>query len=105
MTSQQQAPFAYPASSDNTNIHSQNGAGGGSQVQSRQTAEEARKDRTLADFLLMLDDYEPLVCSSRIQTFFSQISIQIPNEVSDYFLQRVGFECEDHRLYATELFS
>ncbi|KAH9839844.1 transcription initiation factor IID TAF10 subunit [Rhodofomes roseus] len=49
---------------------------------SRQTAEEARKDRTLAEFLLMLDDYEPL----------------IPNEVTDYYLQRVGFECEDVRL-------
>ncbi|OBZ73833.1 Transcription initiation factor TFIID subunit 10 [Grifola frondosa] len=30
----------------------------------------------------MLDDYEPL----------------IPNEVTDYYLQRVGFECEDVRL-------
>jgi len=49
---------------------------------SRQTAEEARKDRTLAEFLLMLDDYEPL----------------IPNEVTDYYLQRVGFECDDVRL-------
>ncbi|KZT27829.1 transcription initiation factor IID TAF10 subunit [Neolentinus lepideus HHB14362 ss-1] len=54
----------------------------GSQPQSRQAAEEARKDRTLAEFLLMLDDYEPL----------------IPNEVTDYYLQRVGFECEDVRL-------
>ncbi|TFK51725.1 transcription initiation factor IID TAF10 subunit, partial [Heliocybe sulcata] len=54
----------------------------GSQPQSRQAAEEARKDRTLAEFLLMLDDYEPLV----------------PNEVTDYYLQRVGFECEDVRL-------
>ncbi|KAL1676654.1 transcription initiation factor TFIID 23-30kDa subunit-domain-containing protein [Schizophyllum commune] len=49
---------------------------------SRQQVEEARKDRTLAEFLLMLDDYEPL----------------IPNEVTDYYLQRVGFECEDVRL-------
>ena len=32
------------------------------QPQSRQAAEEARKDRTLAEFLLMLDEYEPLVC-------------------------------------------
>jgi hypothetical protein len=32
------------------------------QSQSRQAEEEARKDRTLAEFLLMLDDYEPLVC-------------------------------------------
>ncbi|KAI0923799.1 hypothetical protein AcV5_009249 [Taiwanofungus camphoratus] len=52
------------------------------QPSSRQAAEEARKDRTLAEFLLMLDDYEPL----------------IPNEVTDYYLQRVGFECEDVRL-------
>ncbi|EGN96531.1 hypothetical protein SERLA73DRAFT_58704 [Serpula lacrymans var. lacrymans S7.3] len=53
-----------------------------SQPQTRQAAEEARKDRTLAEFLLLLDDYEPL----------------IPNEVTDYYLQRVGFECEDVRL-------
>ncbi|KAG5338431.1 hypothetical protein E4T56_gene7014 [Termitomyces sp. T112] len=50
--------------------------------QTRQEAEEARKDRTLAEFLLMLDEYEPL----------------IPSEVTDYYLQRVGFECEDIRL-------
>lgn len=31
------------------------------QPQTRQAAEEARKDRTLAEFMLMLDDYEPLV--------------------------------------------
>jgi len=30
----------------------------------------------------MLDDYEPL----------------IPNQVTDYYLQRVGFECDDVRL-------
>ncbi|EIW58627.1 transcription initiation factor IID TAF10 subunit [Trametes versicolor FP-101664 SS1] len=47
-----------------------------------QTAEETRKDKTLAEFLLMLDDYEPL----------------IPNEVTEYYLQRVGFECDDVRL-------
>ncbi|KAH9945722.1 transcription initiation factor IID TAF10 subunit [Amylocystis lapponica] len=52
------------------------------QASTRQAAEDARKDRTLAEFLLMLDDYEPL----------------IPNEVTDYYLQRVGFECEDVRL-------
>ncbi|RDX54243.1 transcription initiation factor IID, TAF10 subunit [Polyporus arcularius HHB13444] len=47
-----------------------------------QDSEEARKDKTLAEFMLMLDDYEPL----------------IPNEVTEYYLQRVGFECEDVRL-------
>ncbi|KAH6916234.1 transcription initiation factor TFIID 23-30kDa subunit-domain-containing protein [Coprinopsis sp. MPI-PUGE-AT-0042] len=55
---------------------------GTSQQPSRQALEDARKDRTLAEFMLMLDDYEPL----------------IPNEVTDYYLQKVGFECEDVRL-------
>ncbi|PPQ65480.1 hypothetical protein CVT26_000120 [Gymnopilus dilepis] len=53
-------------------------------TQSRQAAEEARKDRTLAEFMLMLDEYEPLT--------------KIPNEVTDYYLQRVGFDCQDVRL-------
>ena len=35
-------------------------AGPSSAPQSRQAAEEARKDRTLAEFMLMLDEYEPL---------------------------------------------
>jgi len=52
------------------------------QAQTRMAAELARKDRTLAEFLLMLDDYEPL----------------IPNEVTDYYLQKVGFETDDVRL-------
>ncbi|KLO11604.1 transcription initiation factor IID, TAF10 subunit [Schizopora paradoxa] len=52
------------------------------QTQSRMEAERARKDRTLAEFMLMLDDYEPL----------------IPNEVTDYYLQKVGFETDDVRL-------
>ena len=70
------------------------------QPQTRQAAEEARKDRTLAEFLLMLDEYEPLVhrfSSSRRPNLDSPIS-QIPNEVTDYYLQRVGFDCEDVRL-------
>jgi transcription initiation factor TFIID subunit 10 len=37
------------------------GSAGSAQPQSRQAAEEARKDRTLAEFMLMLDEYEPLV--------------------------------------------
>jgi transcription initiation factor TFIID subunit 10 len=48
-TSQPAYPIGQP--SDN----------GGQPQQSRQAAEEARKDRTLAEFMLMLDDYEPLV--------------------------------------------
>jgi hypothetical protein len=54
---------AYPAALDNQ--QTQPGAASvpssSSQPQSRQAAEEARKDRTLAEFMLMLDDYEPLV--------------------------------------------
>ncbi|KAJ7504554.1 transcription initiation factor TFIID 23-30kDa subunit-domain-containing protein [Mycena galericulata] len=69
---------AYPISAG----QSSENASSAPQPQSRQAAEEARKDRTLAEFMLMLDDYEPL----------------IPNEVTDYYLQRVGFECEDVRL-------
>jgi len=52
------------------------------QTHTRRADELARKDRTLTEFMLMLDDYDPL----------------IPNEVTDYYLQRVGFECEDVRL-------
>ncbi|CAD6891800.1 unnamed protein product [Tilletia controversa] len=48
----------------------------------RREEEEARKDRTLAQFMLMLDDYKPL----------------IPDEVTDYYLEKVGFECDDARL-------
>ncbi|KAF8582788.1 transcription initiation factor IID, TAF10 subunit [Ramaria rubella] len=48
----------------------------------RHAEEQARKDRTLTEFMLMLDEYEPM----------------IPNEVTDFYLQRVGFECEDVRL-------
>ncbi|KAJ7623372.1 transcription initiation factor TFIID 23-30kDa subunit-domain-containing protein [Roridomyces roridus] len=70
---------AYPISAGQS---SSDNAAPASQPQSRQAAEEARKDRTLAEFMLMLDEYEPL----------------IPNEVTDYYLQRVGFECEDVRL-------
>lgn len=49
---------------------------------SRREEEEKRKDRTLAEFLAMLDGYKPL----------------IPDEVTDHYLEKVGFECEDVRL-------
>jgi hypothetical protein len=66
MASQQQPPFAYPTNSDYVQPESSQSQNQSvTQVplsQSRQAAEEARKDRTLAEFLLMLDDYEPLVC-------------------------------------------
>lgn len=44
--------------------------------------EDQRKDRTLAELLRMLDSYTPV----------------IPDEVTDYYLQRSGFESGDARL-------
>jgi len=55
---------------------------GRTQPQTRLPSAETRKDRSLVDFLIMLDDYEPL----------------IPDEVTEYYLQRVGFDCQDARL-------
>lgn len=50
----------------------------------------------------MLDDYEPLVRHTtgykRNQSTYILLLLQIPNEVTDFYLQRVGFECEDVRL-------
>jgi len=31
----------------------------------RHAEEQARKDRTLTEFMLMLDEYEPMVCTSK----------------------------------------
>ncbi|THH13450.1 hypothetical protein EW146_g6765 [Bondarzewia mesenterica] len=79
----QTAQYAYPlVAGQAPQIQSQSSNGQPPQTQSRLAAEEARKDRTLAEFILMLDDYEPL----------------IPDEVTDYYLQRVGFDCQDARL-------
>lgn len=67
---QQPPPFAYPLtagssqhqSGDRTNAAASSpSTSGAAPSVSRQAAEEARRDRTLAEFLLMLDDYEPLV--------------------------------------------
>jgi hypothetical protein len=60
----QAGSFAYPIASGNQGAENaqQQASGSGTQLpQSRQAAEEARKDRTLAEFMLLLDDYEPLV--------------------------------------------
>ncbi|WVW79553.1 hypothetical protein I302_101522 [Kwoniella bestiolae CBS 10118] len=48
----------------------------------RRAEEMERRDRGLVDFLKMLDGYKPL----------------IPEEVTEYYLQRSGFECSDPRL-------
>ncbi|CAE6519368.1 unnamed protein product [Rhizoctonia solani] len=80
----------------------------------RRADELARKDRTLAEFMLMLDEYDPLVSlglsfhwgtpsvfyagyNLATNSFYVAVE-QIPNEVTDYYLQRAGFECEDVRL-------
>ncbi|SJX61619.1 related to TAF10-TFIID and SAGA subunit [Sporisorium reilianum f. sp. reilianum] len=52
------------------------------QPMSRREEEEARKDRTLAEFMQLLDGYTPL----------------IPDQVTDFYLEKVGFECHDVRL-------
>lgn len=44
------------------NVASSSSQPAGSQSPLKQGAEVTRKDKTLAEFLLMLDDYEPLVC-------------------------------------------
>ena len=43
---------------------------------------EARRQRTLPEFLELMDDYRPVV----------------PDAVISYYLQRNGFECEDVRM-------
>jgi transcription initiation factor TFIID subunit 10 len=73
----QQGQAAYPiapggSATDSSVATTQAGGSGGagpSQPQSRQAAEEARKDRTLAEFMLMLDEYEPLV---RLKVFMTR---------------------------------
>jgi len=62
--SNQQQPssnFAYPIPSDYSQPQPGSSSSSTNQPTSRQAAEDARKDRTLAEFLLMLDEYEPLV--------------------------------------------
>lgn len=74
---------------------------GRTQPQTRLPSAETRKDRSLVDFLLMLDDYEPLVCvfnSLRSHALNSPCDLKIPDEVTEYYLQRVGFDCQDARL-------
>lgn len=44
--------------------------------------EETAKDKSLAELLGMLDGYRPV----------------IPEEVTDYYLQKSGFESQDPRL-------
>jgi len=76
-TPQQSQGFAYPITGNTPVVSaethvgtatipaqpsSQPAASTSTQQPTRQVSEDARKDRTLAEFMLMLDDYEPLVC-------------------------------------------
>ncbi|KAK5809772.1 transcription initiation factor TFIID 23-30kDa subunit-domain-containing protein, partial [Linnemannia elongata] len=49
---------------------------------SRKEEELSRKDRTLAEFLPMMEAYNPI----------------IPDAVTDYYLSRTGFDCDDVRI-------
>ncbi|KAF8606068.1 transcription initiation factor IID, TAF10 subunit [Ceratobasidium sp. AG-I] len=75
-------PQPYQPYAAGTSAAGASGSGAAEPTSTRRADELARKDRTLAEFMLMLDEYDPL----------------IPNEVTDYYLQRAGFECDDVRL-------
>jgi hypothetical protein len=44
--------------------------------------EEKPPERTLSEFLMMMDQYTPIV----------------PDAVTDFYLSKAGFECEDYRM-------
>jgi transcription initiation factor TFIID subunit 10 len=58
----------------------------------------ARRDRTLAEFLVLLDGYKPLVRLLLAKSWSVVADFQIPEEVTEYYLQRSGFDCSDPRL-------
>lgn len=81
--SQQTPAFAYPVyapSPDTQQTTVTSSSSSAPQPQSRQAAEDARKDRTLAEFMLMLDDYEPLVRSQStlLPPFAKRYSVRSP---------------------------
>lgn len=57
----QQASSSTPTATFGESSQAQNSGPQFPQIQSRRADELARKDRTLVDFMLMLDDYDPLV--------------------------------------------
>lgn len=71
---------------------------------SRREEEEKRKDRTLGEFLGMLDGYDPLVSgphrppTTLLSALTPTFARQIPDEVTEYYLAKVGFECDDQRV-------
>ncbi|OCF40581.1 hypothetical protein I317_05591 [Kwoniella heveanensis CBS 569] len=82
--------------------------------------EIARRDRSLAEFLVMLDGYKPLVSDKHFNPNWPESkrdglegnisfgigstalavrhALNIPEEITEYYLQRAGFECSDPRL-------
>ncbi len=56
-----ESPQATSAQASTTNAAASSSTQAQAPQPTRQAAEEARKDRTLAEFMLMLDEYEPLV--------------------------------------------
>ncbi|KAJ3280578.1 Transcription initiation factor TFIID subunit 10 [Borealophlyctis nickersoniae] len=48
----------------------------------RRDAQSIKRERNLAELLLMMDEYQPI----------------IPDSVTDYYLARSGFECDDLRI-------
>lgn len=70
----------------------------------RKEAELNRKQRSLAEFLSMMDNYTPAVS---ITASFCPYTLgkpnhflqQIPDAVTDYYLSRTGFDCDDVRMF------
>ena len=48
----------------------------------------------MSPWYVSLDPFPP----RRVKLTRVSDRVQIPNEVTDYYLQKVGFECEDVRL-------
>ncbi len=73
----------------------------------------------MPDFLNSLEDYVPTVCTKyvtpssdrvpcQVQTSSLRLLmalLQIPDEFTEYFLERSGFDCKDIRLCALFLYS
>ncbi|KAJ9058924.1 hypothetical protein DSO57_1007327 [Entomophthora muscae] len=51
-------------------------------TESQEQTQSKKRDRTMAEFVLMMDQYTPV----------------IPDLVTDYFLTQAGFDCEDYRV-------
>lgn len=66
---------SQPTASSSSGPAASSSTAGISGTQSRQEAEDARKDRTLAEFMLMLDDYEPLVSVSKTSGMSQRLTI------------------------------